>query len=111
MLDSDGCVKERCYLASNEGCILYTMAIDLKKLRKLESLPASEFVRSRQEDERLVVLVKLRAGSARPEYVAPRGRISDRIFSVEIRAGELRRLEADPAVESVSMSRVAPVVP
>ena len=84
---------------------------NLKKLRKLESLPASELVRGRQEDERLVVLVKLRVGSARPEYVAPRSKISDRIFSVEIKARELRGLEADPAVESVSMSRGAPVVP
>lgn len=81
------------------------MAIDLKSLRKLESVPASEQARERDEDERVLVLIKLRAGAAPPAYVAQRSRISQELFSSEISVADLRRLESDPSVESVALSR------
>jgi hypothetical protein len=86
------------------------MPIDLKSLKKLESLPASAQVQDRNEHERLVVLIKLRLGASRPSFVAARSDISAQIFSAEIAASDLQRLEADPAVESVSLSRALPTI-
>jgi hypothetical protein len=86
------------------------MAIDLKSLKKLESLPASAQAEVRGDDERMVVLVKLRKGATRPSYISPRSEISAQMFSAEIRAGDLAQLEADPAIESVSLARQLPSV-
>jgi hypothetical protein len=87
------------------------MAIDLKLLRKLETLPASALAGGWEDADRLVVLVKIREGSCRPDYVTVRSNISQRIFSAEIQADDLRRLQADPSVESFSLSRTVPIAP
>lgn len=86
------------------------MAINLASLRKLETVPASELVHARGDEEHVVVLVRLRKGATRPEYVALRAEISPEIFSAEMPAGDLRRLERDPAVESVALSRELPLI-
>jgi hypothetical protein len=86
------------------------MAIDLKSLKKLESLPASAQAGQRGDNERMLVLVKLRKGATQPSYVSARSEISAQMFSTEISAGDLARLEADPSVESVSLSRKLPIV-
>ena len=83
--------------------------MDLKSLKKLESLPASAAT-SRGEDERLLVLVKLHKGAKRPSYIAARAQMGPEIFSAEIEAGQLARIQADPAIESVSISRQLPLV-
>lgn len=84
------------------------MTIDLKSLKKLESLPASPSTRLADDETSLLVLVKLRSGASCPDYVALRGGISECLFSAEITAATLGRLEADDAVESVAVSRVLP---
>ncbi|RWE07730.1 MAG: hypothetical protein EOS23_26750 [Mesorhizobium sp.] len=84
--------------------------MDLKSLRKLETTPSSVQVTPRSEDDRVLVLVKLREGSARPPYISPRAEFGTGMFSAEIRVGELRRLENDPAVESMSLSRPLSVI-
>jgi hypothetical protein len=86
------------------------MNIDLGSLKKLESLPASATSRLASDDACLLVLVKLRSGAACPDYVALRGGISECMFSAEVTAGTLVRLEADDAVESVAVSKVLPGV-
>jgi len=85
------------------------MTIDLKSLRKLESLPASAPTRLGEDDDAsLLVLVKLRTGASCPDYVARRGELSDCLFSAEVTASTLVRLEADDAVESVAVSKLLP---
>ncbi|TXL76805.1 hypothetical protein FHP25_11505 [Vineibacter terrae] len=86
------------------------MAIDFKSLKKLESLPASAQAGRIDDNQRFLVLVKLRDSGKRPDYVTPRSEIGSQMFSAEIEAAELKALEADPAVESVSISRRIPLV-
>lgn len=86
------------------------MPVDLKTLKKMEPSPASAQSAQRNDEEHLVVLVKLRKGWACPTYVSPRAQIGPEIFSAEVLAGDLVRLEADPAVESMSLSRTLPVI-
>jgi hypothetical protein len=83
--------------------------MDLKSLKKLESVPASAEA-SRSDDERLLVLVKLHKGAARPGYISPRAEMGPQIFTAEISAGQLASIEADPAIESVSISRRLPLI-
>lgn len=84
------------------------MPIDLKRLKKLESVPARTQAEPPAEGEKMVVLVKLRKGASRPDYVSPRAHISPDMFSAEIEATDLERLEADPGVESMSLSKKLP---
>lgn len=86
------------------------MAIDLSKLRKLEAPSASLQARRPSDDEKMVVLVKLRPGFDRPSYLVPRGDISAALFSTEVPASTLQRIESDPAVESVSISKRLPII-
>ena len=86
------------------------MAINLASLRKLETLPASAQAKEREGGELVAVLVKLRKGMDRPAYITARGEFSATLFSAEIPASDLARLEADPAVESVSLSQRLPVI-
>lgn len=80
------------------------MPTDIKSLRKLEFSVAP----LPQGNERVLVLVKLRSGAKCPPYLSPRAQITPEMFSVEMAAQELVRLEADPAVESVSLSKRLP---
>lgn len=80
------------------------MPTDIKSLRKLEFSAAP----LPQGKERVLVLVKLRSGAERPAYLSPRAEITPDMFSVEMAAEELVRLEADPAVESISLSKRLP---
>jgi len=86
------------------------MAVDFKSLKKLESLPASALAQPRGDDDRLVVLVKLRKGATKPSYISPRAHMGPQIFSAEIRASELARIESDPTIESVSISQRLPLI-
>ena len=86
------------------------MPIKLSSLTKLETAAPSEEARVRGDDERLVVLIKLRAGAAPPDYVKTRGKIASEIFSAEVRSADLVRLERDPAVESMSVSRKVSII-
>lgn len=79
--------------------------MDLKLLRKLESLPASMQAQPRKDDEVMLVAIKMRAANVFPSNVVPRAKIGDRMFSAQVKAGDLAQLEADPAVESISISR------
>jgi len=86
------------------------MAIDFKSLKKLESLPASVQAEPHGDEDRLVVLIKVRQGADHPSYIVPRAKMGPDIFSAEIRAGDLSRIESDPAVETVSVSRQIPLI-
>ena len=84
--------------------------MDYKSLKKLETPPPSAQSKPKGDEELVLVLVKLRKGAARPAYISPRSEITEQLFSAEIRAGDLARLDADPAVESVSISRQLPLI-
>jgi hypothetical protein len=86
------------------------MPIDFKTLQKLESLPGSASVQTRSGSDKVEVLVKLRKGAKLPPFVTPRTRISSRIFSAEMLFGDLKRLEADPRVESMALNRRMPYI-
>ena len=84
------------------------MPIDLKSLKKMETAEPSVQASPPDSAARLVVLVKLAKGAEKPDYLSPRAEIGPGIFSAEIEAGELERLESDPAIESVSLPRTLP---
>ena len=83
---------------------------DFKAFKKLETLPPSRLAGATPDDERLLVLVKLRRGATLPAYVKTRAQISAQMVSGEIQARELARIDADPAVESVAVSQRLPSV-
>lgn len=84
------------------------MPIDFKQLRKLESLPSSLSSQSRSGTDKVEVLVKLRRGAKRPVFVTPRTQFGPRMFSAEITFDDMKRLEAHPGVESMSLGRKLP---
>jgi hypothetical protein len=86
------------------------MPVDLKSFKKLETPSPEAQAGTRGDGQRLLVLVKLRDGASQPTYIVPRAKISAQIFSVELPASDLQRLESDPAVESVSISRRLPLL-
>lgn len=86
------------------------MPIDFSSLRKMEAAPGATQARPPADDARVVVLVKLHSGAALPAFLTPRARIAPDMFSVEVAAGELARIEQDPAVASISLSRSLPMI-
>ena len=86
-----------------------TMPIDYKSFQKLESLPPSTQAATRHDDD-LLVLVKIRANGVRPSYISPRAEIGPQIFSAQIKADLLQKLESDPNVETVSISQRIPLL-
>jgi hypothetical protein len=86
------------------------MSIDLKSLRKVESGPPSRQVLAHGANERFVAIVKLHEGAERPAYVPVRSTMSSQFFTTEVSMADLRRLETDPAVESVALSRPLPII-
>jgi hypothetical protein len=86
------------------------MPIDFKSLKKLETAPPSVSGKPLDSNARIVVLVKLRDGAKSPSFVTPRTQITPRMFSAEINAGELQRLQTDPGVESMSLSQTLPLI-
>jgi hypothetical protein len=82
------------------------MPIDLRSLHKLDFSAAPTALGS----DRLLVLVRLCDGAQRPGYIAARAEISHDLFSAEISVDELARLEEDPAVQSVELSRKVPPI-
>lgn len=86
------------------------MPIDFKSLKKLESLPAGSAAHPRSSTDTVEVLVKLRKGARRPAFVTPRTQISSELFSAEVPFGDVERLQSDPNVESMSISRKMPYI-
>ncbi len=83
------------------------MSIDLRTLHKLDFSAAPSPV---DAGERVLVLVRLCEGAQRPDYLAARAEISHDLFSAEIPVEQLQRLEEDPAVQSVELSRRLPPI-
>lgn len=86
------------------------MPVDFKSLKKLETLQPGAAARSFADDERLLVILQLRNGAATPDYVTQRSEIGSGMFTAEIKAGDLPKLQSDPAVESMSISRKMPMI-
>ena len=86
------------------------MPLDYGSLRKIEGVPGVPRQRPGNPLGRLLVLVKLRRGSASPDYIAWRGEPAPGFLSAVVADDELLRLEADPAVASISVSRTLPVI-
>jgi hypothetical protein len=91
------------------------MPIDFSSLKKVEGLPAfSQQPRHASNglvrDGRVAVLVKLRQGEQRPSYLTPRAVFGPELFSAELDAEQLSRLDADPAIESIGPPKALPVI-
>ena len=86
------------------------MPVDFKALKKLETLQPSEAARDLSDDERLLLIVKLRDGAEKPDYVTARTDVAAGMFTAEVSAGQLHKLQSDPAVESMSISRKMPAI-
>jgi hypothetical protein len=86
------------------------MPFDFKSLKKLETLPPSAQSGELEDDRRLLVLLKVRESRSPPAYVTPRAQMGPQIFSAEIKASDLKTLESDPDVESVSISKKLPLI-
>jgi hypothetical protein len=79
-------------------------------MKKLETVSPSVGAQPQDKDARVLVLIKLRPGAERPEYLVPRAEIAPGMFSAEVAAGDLERIESDPAVETMSLSRSVPLI-
>ena len=86
------------------------MPIDPKTLKKMESPPGALREGPLEDDQRVLVLVKLRSPGEVPEYVTARATMGEQMFSAEVSGRDLKALEADPKVESVSISRQLPLI-
>lgn len=75
--------------------------LELSSIGRLSSLP---------DDTVVNAIVKVREPSYVPEGLTVRARIDEMMFTATCRAGTLRRLEADPRVESFALAeRIEPV--
>ena len=81
------------------------MPIDLSSLRKVEGVPEIRQAQPGNAAGPLLVLIKLHKGKQLPTYVAKRGEPAPGFFSAVIPAEYLIKLETDPAVASVAVSR------
>ena len=81
------------------------MPIDLSSLKKVEGVPEIRQAQNGNAASPLLVLIKLKKGKQLPTYVAKRGEPAPGFFSAVIPAEHLIKLEADPAVASVAISR------
>lgn len=86
------------------------MPLDYGSLRKIEGSPALRRAVPGNALKRLLILVRLRRGSETPDYIAWRGEPAPGFLSAVVADDELLRLEADPAVASISISRALPAV-
>ncbi len=82
------------------------MPIDLNKLRKIETPSPSQQAAGDGGGD-VLVLLKMAGGAAPPDFVRVRGPIADGLYSAEIAAADLPRLDAHPAVESFSIAKPA----
>jgi hypothetical protein len=86
------------------------MPFDFKSLQKLETPSPSAIAKGMQARERVVVVIKTKEGAKMPSYVNVRSKISAQIFSGEMTAVDLPRLQADPSIESVALSQQLPLI-
>lgn len=84
------------------------MPFDFKSLHKLESVPSSVSARSRNANDVVQVIIKLRKGARRPPYIKLRSQVTGRMITADVRFADMQRLEADPGVESMSLNRRLP---
>jgi hypothetical protein len=78
------------------------MPIDLRSLKKFELSPAA---RPLGGNEPVTVIVKLKDGARLPAFVNARSEISAQIFTAELTPEQIRLLESDPNIESLSLSK------
>ena len=58
----------------------------------------------------MVIMLKLKENQELPSYVKLRTKFSSQLFSAELLAADLERLDQDTAVLSFSLSRALPVL-
>ena len=81
--------------------------MDFTKLKKLESAGARPAHSDR--DRVVTAIIKVKTAGYCPEKVKVRSQVDDHLFTAEIKTGDLDGLEADPEVETVSLSRTLPL--
>jgi hypothetical protein len=81
------------------------MPIDLTRLHKFSDVDLAKASTLHADDESFLVLIKLRPGAERPSYVTARANVNEGIFSALVTGADLKRLEFDPSVQSVSVSQ------
>lgn len=79
------------------------MSVDLSMFTKISG-GSSSLIQTLDPEQLVVVLVKTH-NSYWPDYLTVRTDISPQIFSAEIQADRLLRLEADANVQSFSLSQ------
>ncbi len=80
--------------------------MDFSKLKKLEPLDARVRV---VDDERVVTaIVKVKEANYHPRLLAVRNQIDSWLFTAEFKAQDLRDLESDPLVETISLAKALP---
>lgn len=84
------------------------MPTDFGSLKKLDGLPALRRAQPGNARRRLLVLIKIQKGFTLPDYVERRSEPAPGFFSAVIPDDQLPRLEADPAIASISVSRSLP---
>ncbi|WP_421989611.1 hypothetical protein [Qipengyuania sp.] len=82
----------------------------MSSLKKIEGFPALREAADPARRERFLVLIKLAKDASVPDYTACRARFGRQIYSAEVDRSVLERLEHDPAVEAVSISRDLPLI-
>lgn len=80
------------------------MSISLDSLEKVELTGAAKSS-SIKEDDTLTAIFKVKLPNYIPAGVNPRARISAKMFTGSFKSEQLKKLEADENVESVSLSR------
>jgi len=77
--------------------------MDFTNLKKLE--PTGPRHQEVDADRLITAVVKVRKANYHPRLLAVRSQIDSCLFTAELKARDLRELEADPLVETVSLAK------
>lgn len=79
------------------------MGFDLNQFRKLETPSPAQVAKG--ASGRLTAIITVKVPGYRPKGVKVRSEADAEMFTAEFAAGQLKDLEKDPAIRSISISR------
>ncbi|PHV06133.1 hypothetical protein CSQ96_17035 [Janthinobacterium sp. BJB412] len=80
--------------------------MDFSQLKKLEAVDAR--VRKVDDDRVVTAIVKVKKANYHPHLLAVRSQVDKWIFTAEFKVRNLRDLESDPLVETISLAQALP---